>query len=422
MMRYTGFNIFRARLPQFVILSLFCFSYIGLLPLYFGWDEYRLEVVNNKDVLLKVLQLSSISIFSIYLGALFSRNVLGGIGGSYSSLKGSYIFKERYLLLVSWLFVCVVLFVYINKVSHVALFVAISGSPQEVMIARSRMTNAFSGYHWFSLVIHHLANIVTFSWFAACLQTKKIGYKIILIPMFMVSVFTSVMSTEKAPIVWFFFGLAITYVLVRRNGVYPIKFLVLCVFVSVSLLSLSYIFFMSDSDVGSALLSVFSRAFAGSIQPAYHYLEYFPGQHDFLMGRSFPNPGGVFPIEPFYLTAELMSWVYPESQDLEKGMIGTMPAVFWAEIYANFGLAPTVIIPFFIGMFLYCIDHVFTCLLDTSIKVGVYVWMMLHFKDLSVTGISSYLFDFYLFFIIGFFLVVLLFIDQLAVKKFVIKV
>ena len=45
---------------------------------------------------------------------------------------------------------------------------------------------------------------------------------------------------------------------------------------------------ISDDLLGAGASTV-SRAFAGSIQPAYHYLEFFPEVQGYLMGDSFPS-------------------------------------------------------------------------------------------------------------------------------------
>ena len=47
---------------------------------------------------------------------------------------------------------------------------------------------------------------------------------------------------------------------------------------------------MNIESLNSALFSVFSRTFTGQIQPAYHYLEFFPEIEPFLLGRSMTNP------------------------------------------------------------------------------------------------------------------------------------
>ena len=148
---------------------------------------------------------------------------------------------------------------------------------------------------------------------------------------------------------------------------------------------------MGVTDPFRAVLNIFSRAFGGSIQPAYHYLEIFPEKKEFLLGLSFPNPGGVFPHQPYALATEVSSWVKPGLA--EEGIVGSMPTVFWGEAYANFSYIGLVFIPFIIGFLLFSIDIIASKLIDTPFKIGFYVWLLLHFKNLSVSGFSGYIID-----------------------------
>ena len=91
------------------------------------------------------------------------------------------------------------------------------------------------------------------------------------------------------------------------------------------------------------------------------------------------------------MTVEVMNWAKPELA--EHGVVGSMPMVFWGEAYANFGYIGIFTVPFFIGFLLFFIDHYFSKIKDTPIKVGFYVWMILHYSKLAQTGFSGFLID-----------------------------
>ncbi len=55
---------------------------------------------------------------------------------------------------------------------------------------------------------------------------------------------------------------------------------------------------------------------------------------------------GILPFEPFRMTVEVMNWVNPNS----NGVVGSMPTVFWAEAYANFGIIGVCIVPFLLAL------------------------------------------------------------------------
>ena len=116
---------------------------------------------------------------------------------------------------------------------------------------------------------------------------------------------------------------------------------------------------MASKNPINAIASVFSRTFTGQIQPAYHYLEFFPMHHDFLWGRSFPNPRGILPFEPYRLTVEIMNWRFPDL--VKRGVVGSMPTTFWGELYANFGTLGVITIPFFVGIVIYLLACFVNC-------------------------------------------------------------
>lgn len=396
LLQLSGFSLLRVGLPQFVVTALFVFSILGTLPLYFGWDEYYIKLgVTDKSLIFRMMLFSVYTMLLVAVGAAFGKKVFNksAIVNQFEITRINR--SEGWLLIILFIVVLVVLSIYLSKVSSVALFVALFESVSEARVARSMMGNDFPGkYHWYSLVIHNLANILTFSFFSIYLQAKnKINLSVFLLA-FLVSAFTALMATEKAPFAWLLIGLFLVYVLMTSNGRYPLKKLLVFFSIVLTFMALSYVFFMGLSESGQVFSSLFSRIFAGSIVPAYHYLEFFPQHQEFLLGASFPNPGGILPYEPFELTKEINNWLSPTM--IEGGVVGSMPTVFWGEAYANYGLAGVLIVPFIIGFVLYFIEVIISKFIDTPFKIGFYVWLLLHYKDLSVTGFSGYFIDFHL--------------------------
>ena len=125
----------------------------------------------------------------------------------------------------------------------------------------------------------------------------------------------------------------------------------------------------------------------------YHYLVVFPDQVDYLLGNSFPNPGGIFPWEPYRLTVEVMNIVYPELE--AKGVVGSMPTFFWGEMYANFGSLGILVPPFFIGYVVYMINILIFCLPMSPVVLAIFLSVTMYIKNLSGTGLSAYLIDLY---------------------------
>lgn len=414
-MNGLGFKLLEVSLVSFLLIALFFFSYFGVLPLYMGWDEYRASVgVTDKDTIFYMLLYSSIAIVFVLFGASFAklfqvrRNLL-----HYSFWKPNR--AQVGILFLLMLFSVHILYIYYTKVGSFAIFVAIDEGVHQASKARSMMGNNFSGkYHWYSLIMHDLLNMISFGFYAFYLVYKRIIYLLLFVTSFILSSITALMAIEKGPFAFYLMGLFLVVVILKHNGRYPIKKMFAFFGVLLSFLIASYINFMGAEDFSGALTSIISRAFAGSVEPAYHYLKFFPHHQDFILGRSFPNPGGFLEFEPYRLTVEVNNWVHPDLSSL--GIVGSMPTVFWGEAYANFGFLGIPVIAFLVGILVQTIDYLFSFFSDSPVKVGFYVWMLLHYKDLAITGFTGFIIDFYLIFVFLFFLLIIAFSDGMKIK------
>ncbi len=89
-----------------------------------------------------------------------------------------------------------------------------------------------------------------------------------------------------------------------------------------------------------------------------------------------------------------MNWRFQGLEEL--GIVGSMPTAFWGEMYANFGIVGVLLTPLLVGILLYLIEYVMKRIYHNPITIGLYVWLILHYKDLSFGGLSKFIIDFYL--------------------------
>ncbi len=148
---------------------------------------------------------------------------------------------------------------------------------------------------------------------------------------------------------------------------------------------------MPISTISQVVYSVISRTLGGQIQVAYYYLEYFPSYHPFLNGLSFPNPAGLLPFTNFPLTQQVHSWVHPELARID--IIGSMPTIFWGELYANFGFLGIIIITPLIGIILYIMNWYFESKKNTVLGLSLFIFLIFHYKNLALSSLSNYIFD-----------------------------
>ena len=224
------------------------------------------------------------------------------------------------------------------------------------------------------------------------------------------------MAIEKGPAAELLISLYLIYIVIKRNSYFPVKLVIYMGLFLLILLSIFYIFFMGSESIIQAISAVFSRLLTGQIQPAYHYLEYFR-EHDFLMETTFPNPRGIFPFESFHLNVEIMNWVHPELA--EKRVVGSMPTIYWGEMYANFGIFGILIPPFFVGFGLYWVNVIIFKLRHSPIVVALFVYMATLFKDLAATPMTSFILNIYMILIIAIFIALLIYSNngKIYIKK-----
>ncbi|AXY55323.1 hypothetical protein CDG60_01095 [Acinetobacter chinensis] len=386
-------SILKVGILNFLLISIFVFAYIGIIFLFFHMDPLRVSNgVIDRETIFLVWFFSSLSIFFIMLG--------GGVAKKTLSLADSHFSIERIKKinniqrLKSYIFIVigiVFLYLYIKAVPEIAIFNIFSfESKSGIQSLRSDMGNNFEGsYFLYSIFMEDILKFLLFSFYAQWLvfHNKKDLYVVLFL--FVVNGFIALMATEKAPLIWLIVGMFLVNTIICRKGLIPIKSIFKISIPIFSILICMYMFFMKSLSVSDAFNSVLSRTFTGSITPAYFYLELFPEHYDFLYGKSFPNPKGIFPYEPVRLTVLVMNWVNPQLEQL--GIVGTMPTVYWAEIYANFG--PIFIAPFsfFIGFVLRILDSIILKFRELPIGAGYYVWVILYFRSLSVTSFSNFI-------------------------------
>lgn len=418
LLRIAGEQINQVSLVNVTVVAFFIFSVVGTFPLFYFLDDYRYGIgVQDKNIILVVLFYSCVSIVVFLFGVIFVRRVMLLKPVLFRSAEIGELNSSQQLALVFVFVFCLsILCLYLSNVDQVAVFTVFTDGVEQANIVRSDMGNSFSGrYHWYKLVMYDFGNMLTFLCFAVWLKAKRMFSLIAFIATFLYSTFVAVMSIEKAPFVWLLAGLFFVYFLVRSDGFIPIKKIIFFAALLVIILMFFFASFYGAENITSSFFSVLSRAFAGSIEPAYFYLKIFPENKEFLYGQTLPNPAGIFPFEPYRYTVEVANWVYPSLE--ERGIVGTMPTVYWGEAYINFGLAGVVFIPFIVGVMLGLFSYLLSMLEINPLSIAFFVWLILIVKDLSVSGFSSVFVNIYLYFGCFLFLFLLVLQKKIALRS-----
>lgn len=404
-LQLSGRSLMQPSAISILFSFILLFQYLGLPLLYFDIvsDIGGLKSIAPNKLTVFYLYLMNTFVTSFLLiGYLFGDRLITNPIKAKINEKRNFerkpgdIFNSLLLVLICSL----VLVVFINSIGfyNVALIGLFNAAEQLGAVSlRSNMTDITSGSHWYKLFTRDIFAIATVSFFIISFHSKSIFLKLVSFFCLILCFFSFLLSTEKGPIISLILMLAIGVVLSSQSNKFNKKSLIIMFLILLSLLSLMYIFFMSDTKgLFGALESIYKRVLTGSLIPGYYYLEYFPKMEDFVLGKSMPNPANLLPFESYSLTQEISKWAFPE--DRKAGISGSMPAFFWGEFYANFGVISALMGSLFIGFFLRFIDYAIDNRGRNPLFIALSAWVIMHFAELSSTGFSSYLLDIYLIF------------------------
>lgn len=399
-LKFSKINIFTISIPSFLVISIFIYQYLGFPILFFYLDDYRASLILERAIIWEIFLWTSLTITLIFLGFViayhkFKTENLISYNYSLSVIKSCDQFQKLMLIILFVLSVSV-LYLYLSKVGwdNIALLSSIGVYEIEFSdkALRSSMGNAFEGkYHWYRLFMRDFLSIVSVAFFGQWLINKKFFSFLIFFISFVICVFSMLMAIEKGPILWYLISLYLIYILIFNQGNFRFNHLILIGLFTIILIGIMYIYFMNSKNLLFGIERGISRIITGSMQPLYFYLEIFPEKVSFLGGRSFPNPGGIYPYESLSLTTMVHNIIFPEY--LEKGITGSSPTFFWGEMYANFGYLGIIFPPFFIGYLLYWFNKILLSLPKNPLVISFFIWIVLHYKNLAVSSLSSFIID-----------------------------
>jgi len=395
-----GINFSKITLPGILLLFIIIFQYLGFPILYFRLDNYRAEFVTDQEILLKTYFINFLCIFFLLLG-----NWIAGLSSqAFSNSKRRACDKSSHSRLtggqraVIWLIgaVCLIaLIAYVSKVGFfnlaimAAIGIAADISPE---LARSQMTNALAGggYGWYQLFMQKLMLFIYLIFLAEFLRGEK---RAMLGTLFFGCAlsFSLLMTGEKGLIAFAILASFFVHAIIRARGRIVTRLTAAVTIALVFGLAFLYSISYGGRDIFSSISLVASRTLTGSLQASYHYVEVFPIQEGFLLGMSFPNPGGILPFEPYLLTQKMIDFVDPATSS--RGVVGSMPTIFWGEMYANFSILGVVVSSVFVGFMLSMANFLVCRMAGGSIGVALFSWLTVHYANLSITGLTPFILD-----------------------------
>ena len=378
----------------------FAMSYTGNIILYYFLDDYRYSSgVTNKEIIFQMHVYCASAVFFFLMGAYIAKNIFL-VHRSTIVYSDSYSDSNVVLFAHFIVIVCIgIISLFVNQLPSLpilALFAA--EDSQSVALLRSMSSNDFSGnYSRYYLFFAEILPFICMFYFGLALHKKTTKHYVNFIIVLMISLIGVSISLERGPAGNLIFGLILVYFMTQKFTVVPIWSLLIVFSALLTVLSLVFFLFSLSSDdveITIIIMNVFSRLFTGALNAGYYYVEYFPAHFSYLYGATFPNPMGLLPFTPFPITVELMSYVHPEFA--EKGIVGSMPAPFWAELYANFSTFGVVAGSLLMGIYYYIVFAILSSVKLTPTTIALIVWTILHFKNSAISGATFLIFDTYL--------------------------
>ena len=179
-------------------------------------------------------------------------------------------------------------------------------------------------------------------------EYHKKKFKILFISFFIFGLIVNAITIEKSPIASIFLSVCV-YIFLKREKVKVSLVVALIVIILAGPVFISYLLFIDRQDVFEIILwSYINRLFVTPAEVLFYYFQYFPGTHDFLLGRS----------------SQLFSWMYSEGNFPVSNYIaqlwwnspnttGSANANYLGNFWSDFGWYGTTISTFIFGIIIH---------------------------------------------------------------------
>lgn len=223
---YLGVFHFK-RLNYYCVLywSMLLFCVIGSFIIHSGTmdDSFFIEpIANNTEAKSLGLFITTISFFIFFLSAFIAEVLCSLCSGQRSGVvrwenyySRAMMMSSRKVTLTLFILSCALVVYYIISIYPAPLFMAFQGaSADQIAIRRLEVTKNYSGIGYFKTLAGVIPIILSYYCFISYLRFKKQFLLFIFITF--ISILTLTINGEKAPLVFYFLGLLVSYSSVRK--------------------------------------------------------------------------------------------------------------------------------------------------------------------------------------------------------------
>lgn len=380
-------SLLHSKITSPFFLSYFIFSYLGFPLLFYNLSNYNYLEGNFKtETLNTTFLISSFSIIIVAISFAFFK-VLFSSNNSFRIQKPLLFVNKNALFFLLVVSICF-LFIYIDSLNSIGLFEILKGSGlKNTLLARSNATNNLSHAWRFQFFPKFVIPFISYILIVESKYKDSKRLKILKYLSIFFSVFYCLMNAQKGPLLFYLWSIIFLIYFLKNK---KIEFKNIIKIISGGFLLLIIIVYMlTGSTINSISTNLLNRIFSGSIFAGYNYVKIFPVEHEFLLGSTLPNPSGIFNFKVFELTKFISLKVFGVN---ELGIVGSTPAPFWGELYANFSFFGVFFGSIIIGLIFFLTEKIFAFNLRKSYKIALFVSISFYLREWSTSGMFQLIF------------------------------
>ncbi|MEY1424489.1 O-antigen polymerase [Morganella morganii] len=346
-------------------------------------NSYFIYPIKEQDDSKKLALLLTTASFSIMI---FTIWIIEITFKKYKKINISWMFytlgdissSKKTVTFSLWILTAIFFSYYIYSITPSPLYLALNGSSAtEIAIRRIEVTRDYTGIGYFKTLALTLPFILTY--YSICEFFNKKGPILPLIISIVISIITTLLNGEKAPLLFYFIGVIITISYLKplklRNTIF------LLIITTVCTLSL-YIVFFDSSNFLYLLYIIVERLFIAQESAMFYATTYY-ANHDYIGLSSMNNIiTKILLIEPSPRASEIfMSEYLPNMVDNGGWNVN---GYFAHEAYSNFGILGVIFGSIYAG-----IINALTCIFFRYSKKSSLSISFFAFYSISITTVLT---------------------------------
>lgn len=339
---YLGVFRFK-RLNYYCVLywSMLLFCVIGAFIIHSGVMDgsFFIEpIANNADAKNLGLFITTISFFTFFLSAFVVEVFCSLCSGQRSGIIRWENYYSRPMIMSSdkvtltlCILSCALVFYYIISIYPAPLFMAFQGaSADQIAVRRLEVTKNYSGIGYFKTLAGIIPIILSYYCFIAYLRFKK--YFLLFIFITFVSILTLTINGEKAPLVFYFLGLLVSYSSVRKISK---KVYLLSALLIFSLILVMYVVLFQFDNSDYLLYILVERLFIAQEAAVFYAADYFSSHNPLGLSSMDTVFNKILNVTPTARASEIFMYQYLPSMVANGGW--NVNGFFAHETFSNFG-------------------------------------------------------------------------------------